>query len=371
MPTMTEQNPFSGVDLFSGQVNFPINLITLTGTNGLTVDVTLFYHSSIQGTVGRPNAIAPTSIVGLGWSLPFEMVATLGNPLEYNNRRYALRSSRGSPLIYTGTDNDAEIYQLKSYQFWDIRYYPANERWVFKHEDGLEYVYGDETSQRNTVQWAVRRGNWLGASSASGQQRYGRYWNLSEVRNVWGDAITFTYTNIDVPVTMGGTNTYTQASYLSRIDSRSGAAIFNYAPKSSQEYAALHGSSAAAFQDRYEQLYLTSIDVLPGGMSATPIRSIFFHYEDGANTAFVGTGATSKRLLMQIENRYPVSSSQDNALPNLTFQYDEDNSHATYGRLVGVTTPKGSTFSYTYAQQTIDLSARQYTTSRPSQIGVN
>ncbi len=368
---MTEQNPFSGVDLFSGQVNFPINLITLTGTNGLTVDVTLFYHSSIQGTVGRPNAIAPTSIVGLGWSLPFEMVATLGNPLEYNNRRYALRSSRGSPLIYTGTDNDAEIYQLKSYQFWDIRYYPANERWVFKHEDGLEYVYGDETSQRNTVQWAVRRGNWLGASSASGQQRYGRYWNLSEVRNVWGDAITFTYTNIDVPVTMGGTNTYTQASYLSRIDSRSGAAIFNYAQKSSQEYAALHGSSAAAFQDRYEQLYLTSIDVLPGGMSATPIRSIFFHYEDGANTAFVGTGATSKRLLMQIENRYPVSSSQDNALPNLTFQYDEDNSHATYGRLVGVTTPKGSTFSYTYAQQTIDLSARQYTTSRPSQIGVN
>src|SRR5699024_2832480 len=60
----------NSVNLFTGHVSFPMNLVTLPGRGGLSISVNLLYNSAgISDQVEKWNLEAPTSVVGLGWSL--------------------------------------------------------------------------------------------------------------------------------------------------------------------------------------------------------------------------------------------------------------------------------------------------------------
>ena len=69
------------VNLFRGDVNLALDLVSLQGRNGLDFKVTASYGSNVKNTINVSNVEKPTGIIGLGWTLPFQRieVETLDN----------------------------------------------------------------------------------------------------------------------------------------------------------------------------------------------------------------------------------------------------------------------------------------------------
>jgi hypothetical protein len=59
----------NSVNLFTGDVALPLNLVSLPGQNGLDVNVSISYSSNVQDIVDTWNLEAPAGILGLGWSM--------------------------------------------------------------------------------------------------------------------------------------------------------------------------------------------------------------------------------------------------------------------------------------------------------------
>ena len=59
------------VGLFTGQVNFPVNLVSRPGRNGLDLRFDMYYSTSVRNYAETWNAEAPTGVLGLGWLSPF------------------------------------------------------------------------------------------------------------------------------------------------------------------------------------------------------------------------------------------------------------------------------------------------------------
>src|SRR5690349_18430640 len=59
----------SSVNLFTGNVVFPLNLVSIPGHNGLDVSVSLSYNSNVQEQANTWNRETPAGITGLGWSM--------------------------------------------------------------------------------------------------------------------------------------------------------------------------------------------------------------------------------------------------------------------------------------------------------------
>ena len=64
----------NSVNMFRGDVNFSLDLITLTGRNQLDVKVSATCQSNIQNEVDAWNLNSPTSILGLGWNFPRQKI---------------------------------------------------------------------------------------------------------------------------------------------------------------------------------------------------------------------------------------------------------------------------------------------------------
>lgn len=56
------------LNLFTGDVNYPVNLVSLPGKNGLNASVSISYSSNVQSQVDTWNLESPTGVLGLGWS---------------------------------------------------------------------------------------------------------------------------------------------------------------------------------------------------------------------------------------------------------------------------------------------------------------
>ena len=113
---------------------------------------------------------------------------------------YLISGGSSNELIMTDHTAGIRTFEPKSYQPWKITYHKWDERWEIIKEDGTTYVFGggvhtidgNKTSQGNSVQWGVKWGNWIGSSMrTSGQQQHAIAWNLSKVRNTWGDELSY------------------------------------------------------------------------------------------------------------------------------------------------------------------------------------
>lgn len=131
----------NSVNLYSGDVNLPVPLVSLPGRGGLDVNVTMSYNSNIQHIEDAWNLDAPTSILGLGWSMNYDRIVVdhkqTGN--RHDDEFYLISGGTSNRLIQTGYDpsNSAiKTYETKNYQFWKIRYIPYDERWEIIKEDG-------------------------------------------------------------------------------------------------------------------------------------------------------------------------------------------------------------------------------------------
>lgn len=80
----------NSVNMFRGDVNFSLDLITLTGRNQLDVKITALCQSNIHNDVTSWNLNSPTSILGLGWTLAGQKIVadTKGNGSGIDNQYY-------------------------------------------------------------------------------------------------------------------------------------------------------------------------------------------------------------------------------------------------------------------------------------------
>ncbi|MGH7453859.1 MAG: hypothetical protein ACRENG_21085 [bacterium] len=135
----------NSVNLFTGDVNFPLNLVTLPGKNGLDVSVTFSYNSNIQNIVDTWNVAAPTGILGLGWSMDYEKIIVdhKNTGSRFDDDFYLIAGGASNLFVRTGTALDgAYEYEAKNYQLWKILCYTTDERWEITRENGVKYIYG-------------------------------------------------------------------------------------------------------------------------------------------------------------------------------------------------------------------------------------
>ncbi|MBI1767426.1 MAG: hypothetical protein HYR67_03515 [Bacteroidetes bacterium] len=347
------------VNLFTGDLNLPFNLVSISGKEGLDVSVSISYNSNVQNQVDTWNLDAPAGILGLGWNMDMPKIVCdhKGTGTREDDTYYIVDGGGSNRLVRSGSGSDAigsfNIYQTKKYQFWLIKFYydpidygfsgSGSNKWVIVRENGFKYVYGDKNSGRSTIQYTVRWNNWIGNSSnTTGQTQMASTWNLSEINNLWGEKVTFEYTNVEQYVGSASGQKQTEASYLKQIVDPIGRKVqFFYNNKSAQFYMEPHTEQAEpdAYQEVYEKQYLDHIDVLQE--TGNKYLSVNFRYttiNDGGNTA--------KMLLSYIEKR----NGAGRAMPGIHFDYFTATGTTGFkGFLQKITYPAGGTVSYNYS----------------------
>lgn len=336
----------NSVNLFTGQVNLPLNLITLPGRGGLDVNVSILYNSNVDKIVDTWNLEAPTGVLGLGWSLNIPQI--VANNKQTGTREddeyYLVENGTSNKLICTEINQNVKTFEAKNYNPWLISYDTSDEKWTITKEDGTKYIYGDENSGRQTVQYIVRWGNWIGNTSQSGGEQQAFIWNLSEIVNEWNEKISFEYLNAYRSV-VNNTAEYTEASYLRKITDIFGRVIeFYYPNKDDSEFQDPHTETFEpdAYQERYEKKRLDSLHITD--RNSVLLSAIYF------NSILKNHNGIYKRYLTSI---YQKNYSGEETLP-LKFEYSE--SSINYGALIEVETPSGGKVIYTYGSHQIEYS---------------
>ena len=360
------------VNLYTGTSNIPINIASLPGRKDLDVNIGILYTSNVQNDVQNWNLSNPTGIIGLGWDMAFDriMVNKNGSSSPTSDEYYLLSNGSGNRLVQDAyvpaSPANIQLFQTRNFEFWDIRYDPGSEKWTIIKEDGTVYIYGDKNSGRNTLQYGVAWGNWLGNSSvAIGQEQYVTAWNLSEIQNVWGEKVTYSYDNVQVKTGSVNGLEYTQASYLKLItDSFNRIITFHYEEKYGAknpgnqnivEYQATHTQTSPynSYQEQYETRYLHHIEV-QNSMGIQQF-TILFEYD------FINLGLSNqttvyplmwKRVLTSFWQVQPDGKS----LPGMEFEYYTQYDDINAGALKAVTYPQGARAKYVYKSQQLNTS---------------
>ena len=373
------------VNLFRGNVTFPLTLLSLKNRGGLQADVVLNYQSDIERDVTIWNLECPTSTVGLGWQLPYEMIELASNnstsPYDHAYYLSATDGSR-SQIFLTSQTDDLWTFEADVFSYSTIHYFPRKQIWHITDTDGLVRIYGADVSAgdsphalRHAIKWGGVNGNWTGSSTSLGQSLFPISWNLSRVRNQWGDEIVFIYSSFpDDSVQIGGAGglKFTRASYLRSISDPSGRVVeFGYGDKlytsKIREYEPPHVNpnpgGPEAYQDRYETRFLDNIKVSQKvGDTAQNLFTIWLDYSV-ENLA----GATTPGDPAYLYKRYLRGLTTVNAagkiLPGLRFDYYRntdvlpEGAPVHVGALKTVTYPEGGIATYAYSRQPVQGTA--------------
>ncbi|HZX74467.1 MAG TPA: hypothetical protein VFE57_08605, partial [Cyclobacteriaceae bacterium] len=182
----------NSINLYTGDVAFPVGLASLPGRNGLDVTLSISYSSNVHKEANTWNNEAPTGVIGLGWSFDFPKILTDNKMTgsREDDTYYLSEGNSVNELVYISVSSGVKEYKPKSHQFWIIKYYPTEDKWEITKEDGTKFIYGDKDSGRSTIQSIVKWNNWIGNSSNTSNQVLQTFiWNLSEIKNLWGESI--------------------------------------------------------------------------------------------------------------------------------------------------------------------------------------
>ena len=127
----------NSVNLFTGDVNFSLNLVTLKGRNGMYVNVSVVYNSNVQNIVDTWNLEAPTGILGLGWLMNYgKIIVNHKNTGTHSDNEFYLVGGGVLNLLVAKIEGSETKYYTKIYNFWDISFDTVNEVWTIIKEDG-------------------------------------------------------------------------------------------------------------------------------------------------------------------------------------------------------------------------------------------
>lgn len=357
----------NSINLLTGQVAFPMNVVSLPGKNNLNISVSFQYNSSgIENSVTTINKYSSTGILGLGWSMELSRIVVNNNQTatRHDDEYYLIENGSSNKLVCTSHSSTLSKYQTKNHNFWTIEFYAQEEKWIIKREDGTKYVYGDKNSARGTVQWMVKWGNWIGNSTQpANQQQIGFAWNLSEVENMWGDKMIFEYENAEEYVALDASNItsekqHTKASYLKRIVDPAGQSVeLFYEEKQPAEFSDPHVEKVEpdAYQEKFESKYLDSIVVKT--IDERVLYTVDLQY------ALSGAGGLVKRYLKQVQKRFPNNETQ----PATQFEYFETGESRGY--LKQVINSLGAHVDYYYETVYIPNSDRKKAIIAPAGYG--
>lgn len=358
------------LNLFRGDINLPLTLLTVSSRSGLEASATILYHSNVWQQVDTWNLAAPTGPLGLGWSLGFDFIAR-------DNQRSGARADEQYYLVGGGSVNrlhmvtqtpDYSEFEAENYQFWRIQYYPAKEEWIVIKEEGNHYLFGGSTDNAQTspvqynVKWGGLTGNWQDSSTvATGQTLTAVAWNLVRIQTPFGDGIEFSYENELAQV--GNGLSYTVAARLRQVKAPySRSLTFHYADKeysdTIREYQLPHVlptyPNFHAYQDRLETKYLDCIELRNADDAAAApgelLTTARFAYEL-VNLALANPDDPDfyKRYLIGIK----LEAASGLALPSFAFAYynatGAPEEGAQRGGLKNIVYPQGGTVTYRYA----------------------
>ena len=283
-------------------------------------------------------------------------------------------------------------YELESFDFTRISYYPSYQRWQLIDKNGIVYSFGggvstsaddNKISRGNSIAWNVKWGTWHGPSAATHnqqqqriQQQYPTDWHLVNIHNNWGRAIDIHYQQTTQLVGNEGL-AYTKAIYLQEVSNNaSQTAQFSYAKKvfspgqaGIREYLdpnkKVPDNSPDAYQSKYEDCYLQSICLK--GVDDELISTLTFDYSlqqylvIPANADPDLHGDSYKRTLTAIT----LEMANGARLPAETFSYNKPN-EVNPGALEGHSFPHGAITRYHYLAQELPVNARNMQINSPT-----
>ena len=349
----------NSVNLFTGDVAFPMSLISAPGENGIGINVSISYNSNIQNQANKINEESATGILGLGWSLDYPKILLdhKNTGVTDDDAYYLAEGGSNNEMFFTGTEsyfsNDlngtqtAEIFRTKTYNNWTIRYIRSLERWEITKDDGTVFVYGDKTNHSTAVQWGVKWGNWIGNSNVTaGQSQMAIVWNLSRTVNLLGDFANYYYLNDQNKIGGSSGKYQTEASYLSQITNRAGYSVdFNYLFKEGYEYFEPHiekSTEPDAYQERYEQRYLSSLDLTKSNSWLKTVKINYYSMDKLSNN-----NSLKKRLIESLETTDKYGKFHE----QLRFDYHVGNNY--HGFLKEIITQSGASIQYDYLTKNI------------------
>ncbi|VXD14802.1 RHS repeat domain-containing protein [Marinoscillum sp. 108] len=349
----------NSVNLFSGEVNLPVSLISAPGKQGLGINVAISYNSNVQHQAQTINEESATGVLGLGWTLSYpEIVVDHKNTGNVEDDQYYLKDGSLTELIYTGTESyyskdrnttyTAEVFKSKNYTNWKIRYITSRERWEITKEDGTVYIYGDQYTFPSSIPWVVKWGNWIGNSNVtSGQSQMPRAWNLSKIINrLETDYVIYGYDKVESKVGGSSGLLHTEACYLSTIENGLGYDVsLTYSSKNSYEYYEPHRENPTepdAYQEIYEKKYLVDVRL---NLNGDLIQTVTLNYHP--LTELSSDDRYKKRLLSEIRSSDRFGSYTTQA----SFEYYTSGTYI--GALQTVLTASGASISYTYQTKSV------------------
>jgi hypothetical protein len=240
----------NGVNLFSGTAALNRNLVTVSAGN-VSASVELIYSGNINEVVANRNDIAPTSWVGLGWSLGHAKIICedagtmwLGDDSYYFVTASGVRYS----LFKEGVDESGEDkWWIESLPYWRVAPIKDNVNfgknnydiivgWKVVDELGNTYFYGDKvytSVYRNATEYTLANPYSTGIVGVVDNGKdvlFPNVWNLRRSEDIEGNYIEYEYEQFFEKVRIrkyqnarliGGSdnltrNSYTKESYLKK-----------------------------------------------------------------------------------------------------------------------------------------------------------
>lgn len=278
-------------------------------------------------------------------------------------------------------------YETESCDFSRVRYYEPFGRWEIYDSSGLCRVFGGglavdargyRTSQGQSIVWGVHWNGWSGpgrvARDPDGgriQAQYPLAWYMSAQRAINRDEVRFEYMQVQPLVGADGLP-FTRAIYLESVTDMFGRTIhLRYAPKQYstdpsgvREYLDPHRASPdeapSAWQDRYEALFLDSIECR--AHTGDVLFTTLFEYEldifaaipDKAPPDFAGN--ITRRILTSV-TRIQTDGS---FLPPLRMTYHPATG-SNPGAIASRQLPEGAVIAYDYQQKSLTTCSRSLT----------
>lgn len=340
-------SPASGVDLYSGNVVQPVQLITLPSNCGLDINVSMVYSSNVYTNARSRNDLGPTKWCGLGWRLGSQSIVCNHNSTKTNDDdEYYLISATGTSQKLV---KKVGKFYLPDNPYWKIEKIDYNnddliEKWVVTDINGNKYNYGGDSATEYTLYWQTS--NYVGKGFGGNPSQYPYKWNLKTIEDPYGNAVQYRYDNINKVPDGGWTSqSYTQASYLKEIIGTDGSKVtFERNQKNSNEYL------ESDYMNVYEKEYLEKISVR--NPSTDTLKSYYFCYKIVNNDI---EGYYAKRLLTDVIE----FNSNGEKTEKTSFEYYSDESRSEengypYCVLRSIKTPTCGRVEYEYIQKEIE-----------------
>jgi hypothetical protein len=329
----------NSINEVTGKVTFALP-ITSISSGSVSFAINLNYNGQSAFKEGKEqNQFSPTSVVGVGWTLPIPKIIVdhKRSAVRDDDVFYYVEGESTSVLHCFNKEATYWEFQTEVYNNWKIRLNLATDSWEVTKDDGIKYIFGTGTTKDLISVW----NNWIGDSNQTPTGTQGLEWNLAKIEDQWNNHISFSYTSI-----MQGQHSsqvlhkHTEASYLDEIVSSYGQKIkFNYGNKALEEYVEPNRENAEpdAYQEQYEKKFLQSIDAY----NTDNVKITTY----ALGHTLHGTTLNRKRYFTSLtqssyEGGHPV------ALPAQLFEYHTSGTFK--GGLHRVTYPSGGIVTYNY-----------------------